>query len=46
MIDAEKILKNISIFTEFSLNDKNIFTALSVTTTMLPTLVEPGNRIQ
>ena len=46
MIDAEEMMKNISIFTEFSLNDKNVFTALSVTTTMLPTLVEPGNRIQ
>ena len=45
-VDAEKMLKNVSIFTEFSLTDKNIFTALSVATTIRPTLVEPGNTIQ
>jgi HD superfamily phosphohydrolase YqeK len=46
IIEAENILKNVSIFTKFSLTDKNIFTALSVHTTIRPTLVEPGNTIQ
>lgn len=46
MLDVEKMLKSISIFTEFSLTDKNIFTALNVKTTILPTLVAPGNSIQ
>jgi len=46
MKDAEKMLKNVSIFTEFSLTDKNIFTALSVVTTIRPTLIELGNTIQ
>lgn len=44
--EAENMLKNVSIFTEFSLTDKNIFTALSIDTIIGSTVVESGNTIE
>lgn len=44
--EAENMLKNVSIFTEFSLTDKNIFTALSIDTIIGPTIVDSGDTIE